>query len=331
MPFPNPFRPSPRHRFRLRSRAIPAVPAGLVLLTAALVTGCVSLRTLPAARSSLQEGSLLSVAGETVHVVDRGEGEAVVLLHGFGASSWSWRGVTPRLSGEAGGGGGYRTVAIDLFGFGLTERTQRLDAYTQEGQIAMVLGVMDELGIERAHLVGHSYGGALAQTLAVRHPERLRSLVLVDAAKPAYPEDRRSKLAALRPLTSLLVRTLGLRPSSVRRGLEGSVADDFLITDELVRGYQQRLAVRGAGRAYQGLTRPRSEAASPVDISDTTVPTLVVWGEEDTLISVDDARQRSRDIPGARFVALPGIGHLPMEEAPERLAEEIRSFLAEVD
>lgn len=228
-------------------------------------------------------------------------------------------------------GDGYRTVAIELSGFGWTERLRDPDRYTREAQIDLVLGVADELGLDRFHLVGHSYGGSIAQTLAVQHPERLRSLVLVDAAKPDYPELRRSPWAAVLPLDILFLRTFALRLGTVRRAFEGSVVDDSLVTPELVRGYRDRLAVEGAGRAYWGLTRPRPERLGPlepVDLAEIAVPTLVVWGAEDELIPMDDARERAERIPDSRFVVLDAVGHLRPEEAPERLAAEMRSFFA---
>lgn len=275
----------------------------------------------------MPDDEIVTVDGERIHVLDRGEGPAVVLLHGFGASAWSWRDVTPSLA-EA----GYRTVAVDLFGFGWTERTERLGAYTRQGQIELVLGVMDELGIERAHLVGHSYGGAIAQALAVQYPERLHSLVLVNAARADYPIARRKAVGGIGPLNTLFLRTLGLSMGSVRSALENSVADDSVVTDEMVRAYRDRLAIRGAGRAYTGLTRPGLDnGPPPVDLADIKEPTLVVWGEEDTLIPVDPARERVQEIPNARFIALPNVGHLPMEEAPARLAQEIKSFLDELN
>jgi len=298
--------------------------AGLLFLA----TGCVSLTPYPEVVEALPEEEFVTIDGEKVHVVQWGVGEPVVLLHGFGASAWSWREVTPGLA-EA----GYRTVAIDLFGFGATERTGRLAAYTRGGQVEMVLGVMDELGIDRAHLVGHSYGGALAQTLTVEHPERVRSLVLVNSARPDYPLERRTPLGALEPVNLLYLRTFGLRPASVRRALENSVADPSVVTDELVVGYRDRLAVQGAARAYKGLTRPRPGGDGgedrPVPFSSISAPTLVVWGQEDMLIPIDAARERSLEIPDSRFIALPDVGHLPMEESPERLTREIKEFLGE--
>lgn len=293
-------------------------------------TGCVALTPYEQARATVPPDRFVEADGQTVYVDDRpgaaGAGstsaEAVVFLHGFGASSYSWREVTERLPG-------YRTLALDLRGFGYTERPPGIEPYTRDGQIELVLGVMDHLGIERAHVVGHSYGGALATALAVHHPERVISLSLIDAAHPDYPQLRRTKLAAVRPLTELFVRVRALRPALVRRVLESSIADDSLVTPELVDAYLDRLKVENAPRAYYGITAPAPEPEREVDLEDVPVPTLVVWGEEDTLIAVEAGREATSVIPCHRFVSLPGVGHMPMEESPEALADHLRAFLAD--
>lgn len=288
----------------------------------ALASGCVSLVPFERVRAEVGDAGFVQVGGQRVHVEQAGEGEPVVLLHGFGGSTYLWRQMTPRLAGH------FRVVAIDLNGFGWTERPRAREAYTLEGQAALVLGVLDALGIERAHLVGHSYGGGLAIWLAARHPERVRSLSLVASTLPTYASARRSRWAAWRPLVALFVRTRALREGFVRRGLERAVADPTIVTDELVRAYLARLRVEGATRAFQGLTAPTSEVRPEVRLEALHVPTLGVWGEQDRLLSVEAGARGVGRIPGSRFVRLPGVGHLPMEEAPDRLAAALEEFLA---
>jgi len=282
----------------------------------------VSLVPFERVRAEVGDAGFVQVGGQRVHVEQAGEGEPVVLLHGFGGSTYLWRQMTPRLAGH------FRVVAIDLNGFGWTERPRAREAYTLEGQAALVLGVLDALGIERAHLVGHSYGGGLAIWLAAQHPERVRSLSLVASTLPTYASARRSRWAAWRPLVALFVRTRALREGFVRRGLERAVADPTIVTDELVRAYLARLRVEGATRAFQGLTAPTSEVRPEVRLEALHVPTLGVWGEQDRLLSVEAGARGVGRIPGSRFVRLPGVGHLPMEEAPDRLAAALEEFLA---
>lgn len=302
------------------------------------------------------------VDGHLVYVEQQGAGEAVVLLHGFGASSYSWRKVIPELARS------FRVVAIDLNGFGWTERPSDPRSYSRDGQIQLVLGVMRELGIRRAHFVGHSYGGSLTLYMAARHPEVVRSMVLVDSAAPTYSDDRRSRLASIRPLDSLLVR-LALTPSHVRRSLVESVYDPAVITPEVLQAYLDRLRVHGVVDAYYGLTArfspPAAAATAPAadtapapgtaalprdggttsanaatpppaartpsragfELEQLIQPALVIWGADDQVIPVEAGRRATRRLPAGEFVTIPRCGHLPMEERPAELLALMVPFL----
>jgi pimeloyl-ACP methyl ester carboxylesterase len=292
-----------------------------VCVLAGLAAGCASFRPFDQVRREIPQSQFVRVGGQLVHVEQAGAGEPVVLLHGFGASTYSWRKVMPALAR------GHRVVAIDLNGFGYTERPRGAAAYTREGQVDMVLGVLDALGIGRAHLVGHSYGGGLSLFLASRHPERLRTLILVDSSAPTYPEDRRSRLASFRPLAGAFLRSVALRPSMVRRGLEHSLYDDSLVTPELVEAYLDRLLIQGSDDAFYGLTVPRTAPGPAVELEKIQAPTLAVWGAEDELVSLASGRAATARIPGSEFVVIEKCGHLPMEEKPEELLRAVLPFL----
>jgi len=295
------------------------------LLLAALTAGCVPLTPYAEVRSALPEASLLRIDGHLVHVVDRGPrsgAEAVVFVHGFGASAHSWRRVMELLPE-------YRTIALDLNGFGYTERPDGIEPYTRRGQVELIRSVMDRLGLDRVHLVGHSYGGALALAFAELYPERVLSLTAVDSAHPDYPENRRRAIAAASPLTTLYIRAYALRKGSVRRALEDSVWDDSIVTPEMVDAYVERLRVEGAPRAYHGVTAPAPKPRETIRLEEIPVPVLVVWGAEDALIPIETGRRATDLIPCHRFVTLPKTGHMPMEERPEELVQAMREFLVD--
>jgi len=170
--------------YRIRRARLPAgidspplrlIPLALLTL---LLPGCVPLRPFDEVRRTAPAADFVRAGGQLVHVEQAGSGEPVVLLHGFGASTYSWRKVMPALAER------YRVVAIDLNGFGYTQRPKSRESYTREGQAKLVMDTLDALGIARAHLVGHSYGGGITLYLASRHPERFRSMVLVDSSAP---------------------------------------------------------------------------------------------------------------------------------------------------
>ncbi len=296
---------------------------GVVLVGVLVTGGCVSLTPYSTVRQMVPPERFVDVGGQAVHVERWGQqGEALVLLHGFGGSTYSWRLVGPELGRD------FRVVAVDLNGFGWTERVAEREAYTLSGQARLVLGVMDALGLQRAHLAGHSYGGGLALWLAATAPERFTSLILVDSTLPTYSAERRRSWAGLRPVTSLLLRTVLLRKSFIRRGLERSVYDRRVVSDEMVTAYLERLKVEGATDAYRGLTA-RVEGPPPVvDLAAIRQPTLIIWGLQDALLASAYGSRAAEKIPNAQFVGIDRCGHLPMEERPEEFLAAVRAFLA---
>ena len=290
--------------------------------TAAFLAGCVSLTPYESIVAELPPETLLEIDGHRVYFEDHGRGDAVVLVHGFGSSTYSWRDVIAELAHD------YRVISLDLNGFGFTERPESKEAYTRFAQGELVLRVADALELERFHLVGHSYGGAVGAALAVRSPERILSLTLLNAAGPIYPQLRRSKLASFKPLTSAFVRTKSLRRGNVERALKRSLANDELATDELVEEYHRRLAIEGASTAFWGLTVPIEDPQAGVELAELTVPTLALWGAEDILIPVPFAQQEASEIEHHRFVLIDGAGHAPMEDRPHEVVAALRTFFS---
>ena len=263
----------------------------------------------------------LTVGGRRVHVEQSGHGEPVVLLHGFGCSSYSWRLVAPTLARR------YRVIAPDLNGFGWTQRPADKEAYTYAGQSKLVLEVLRQLGVEQFHLAGHSYGGGLALSIAAEHPGRVRSLTLISSVLPDYSQAQRQAWARFRSLNWVLVRFVALSRGAVRKSLELCYHDRSLVTPELVHAYRQRLLVEGVEDAYYGLLAPCDLPAVDVDLAGVHVPTLVVWGKNDVLIPFDVARPHFEKLPRGEMFALSDCGHAAMEERPDALLARWLPFL----
>jgi pimeloyl-ACP methyl ester carboxylesterase len=291
----------------------------LALLAVSLL-GCAGLRSFAEIRREVPADRFVRVGDQLVHVEQMGSGEPVVLLHGFGGSTYSWREVMPALAEN------HRVVAIDLNGFGYTQRPKSAASYTREGQASLVLGTLDALGIARAHVCGHSYGGGLTLYLAQSHPGRFLSMVLVDSSAPTYSDDRRSRAAALRPLSYLFLRSVALRPSTIRRSLLRSYWDDSKVTPGLVRAYFDRLRIEGVADAYHGLTAP-APPGERVVLEKIQVPALVLWGAHDEVIRPEVGRSAAARLPHSEFVLLANSGHLPMEEEPEAFLRAVLPFL----
>jgi len=292
---------------------------GVAVLLVSL-SGCVRLTPFRVVQQKVPPERFVQLAGQAVHVEQWGSGEPLVMLHGFGGSTFCWRLVAPEL------GRHFRVVAVDLNGFGWTQRVKAPEAYTLGGQVRLVLGVMDALGIPEAHVLGHSYGGGVALALAATAPQRVVSLILVDAAVPSGSSRARRGWAVLRPVGGLLLRTVFLREAFIRKGLERSVYDRSVVTQEMVQGYLERLKVQGAVDAYRAFTARPSGSALELDLASIRQPTLVLWGLEDKLIPASAGKRLTEKLPNARFLGLERCGHLPMEERPEAFVAAVRSF-----
>jgi pimeloyl-ACP methyl ester carboxylesterase len=292
-------------------------------LSILLSTSCVSLRPLDEAIQSPLTGRHLSIDNHRIYVEEMGDGEPVLLVHGLGGSTYSWRKIQPELASR------YRTAAVDLLGFGYSERPRDRHSYGRVEQVELLAEVVNALGWRSAHVVGHSYGGGLVMTLAYRYPQRVRSLILIASTAPDYAEQRRHLLGR-RWFASIFLRGFALRPGFVRRTLERSFFDDATIDEPLVTEYLRRLRIEGVTNAYVGLTAPRSPPGPEwqVELEEIRQPSLVLWGENDSLIDIEGARRESARIPRSHFVAIPECGHIPIEEKPEVVLREILRFLA---
>lgn len=266
-----------------------------------------------------------------VHCKLAGGGErSLVLLHGFGASLFSWREVTAELSDN------HTVLAFDRVGFGLTERPLRRDwagpnPYTPEVQVNLTVALMDELGIERAVLVGHSAGGTIATFMALEVPERVEALVLVDPAIYQGGHGVPSILGRMPPfrrILRLLVRSIG---SWGRNLLNRSWHDPSKITPETMEGYEKPLRVETWDIALLEFTLASRNLKLPKRIGSLDLPVLVVTGDDDRIVPTEDSVRLAAEIAGSQLAVIPECGHLPQEEQPEAFLQTVIPFLEDLD
>ncbi len=295
--------------------------AFLAAVATHLLPGCVTLRPFEEVRRSLPAERFTELGGRSVYFERQGAGEAVVLIHGFGGSTFSFRKVAPELARD------YDVIALDLHGFGYTQRPADPAAYTITAQRDLVLGLMDRLGVARAHIVGHSYGAGVALLMAQENPDRVRSIVLVDGGAPGGGPPAAPLFNILRPLMAPFVAQV-LTEANIRRILESTVYDASVVDADMVNGYLGRLRIEGLVSAFRGFSSPAAGSAPKVRPEALRTPTLLLWGERDTVIPIAVGERLSAAMAHAEFVRLPRVGHLPLEEAPAESLESLRAFLA---
>jgi pimeloyl-ACP methyl ester carboxylesterase len=278
------------------------------------------------------DSRFVDINGVTVHYKEMGQGESVyILLHGFGASEFSWREVMEPLSTSG------RVIAYDRPAFGLTERPMEgnwtgTNPYSVQGNVELLDGLMDELGVDKAILIGNSAGGEVAAAYAIEHPERVQGLVLVDPAvgkgnRGPVPQWAVSLLASpqIRNLAPLLVRTIAgdIGNDTIRIAWH----DPSRIDTEVYAGYRRPLKANNWDKALYEFTI----AGNPVDYSerlvDLTMPVLIITGDDDRIVPTEQSIQLSKEISGAELVVLKDCGHVPQEECPDQFMTSIQAFL----
>ena len=297
------------------------------LIASALLGGGLWLYTPDRPRAALEATYLraptdyLPVAGVRLHVRDTGPRDArvVILLHGFGASLHTWEPWSARLSTE------YRVIRFDLPGFGLTGADPSGD-YTDARSVDVLLALMDRLGVRRASLIGNSLGGKIAWNFALRHPDRVDRLVLVSPdgfASPGFEYGRKPSLPIMVRLLPYVLPTAFLRMS-----LAPAYGDPKALTDATVTRYRDLMLAPGVRAAM--LARMRQvmlEDPRPL-LRRIQAPTLLLWGERDGMIPFSNAAEYEAALPHATLAALPGLGHVPFEEAPAVSLAPVLAFLA---
>ena len=270
------------------------------------------------------DGDDVEIAGIHLNVRDDGprDAPAIVFLHGLGSSLQTWDAVADALTA---GSPPFRVIRLDLPGFGLTGADPAHD-YSDARSTAILAGLMDRLGLARASFVGNSLGGRLAWQFAAAHPGRVGRLVLISPdgfASPGFEYGKAPEVPfMLRLLPYVLPKFL------LRMQLSPAYGDPAALTDALVDRYYDMMRAPGVRDAL--LARTAQTVLQPPEplLAKITAPTLLLWGEQDRLIPFSNAADYLRLIAGSRLEPLPGVGHLPQEEAAALTAERIAAFLA---
>jgi len=245
------------------------------------------------------------------------DGELVLLLHGFPQTSLSWRNQLDALAAA-----GYRAVAPDQRGYSPGARPADVAEYRVERLVGDVLGFADALGVERFHLVGHDWGGAVAWQVAGRHPERLRTVTSVSTPHPGAfrrslqdgeQRDKSSYILFFRSPEAepffLDNDAAGLRALYTASGLSDDAVEDY------VRVLTQPGAMTGALNWYRAADLGLVEGLGPI-----TTPTMYVWSTFDPALGRDAAEATAAQVEGPyRFEVLEGVSHWIPEEAPDAL------------
>jgi len=267
-------------------------------------------------------GDLIEISGIRLHVRDSGpyDRPALILLHGFGSSLHTWVPWAEDLSSD------FRVIRFDMPGSGLSSADPNAD-YSDARSLQVLTALMDHFGIARTTLIGNSMGGRIAWTFAAACPDRVDKLVLISPDGFAGHGVDYGKRRAI-PSTVRLMRFVLPKPL-LRMNLVPAYADPDKLTDPIVTRYHDLLL----GPDVRDAMIARMEQNELVDrqplLRTIKAPTLLLWGDRDGMIPLANSNDYLKELPDSRLVVLPGLGHLPFEEAPRTALVPLRSFLAE--
>lgn len=252
--------------------------------------------------------------------------ETFLLIHGYGASTFTWRHWAPRLAARG------HVLLVDMKGFGRAPKPDD-GRYAPEHQAELVLRLIEERDLRRLTLVGHSLGGgvALLTALGLLEHSRVRLERLVVVAGAAYEQRLPPfvKLADHPRASSFLFRLLGPR-RVVRAVLQSIVYDRSRVEDDQVHGYAKHLGAAEALRALLDSARqirPERLEQLTASYARLEVPTLLLWGRHDRVVPLWVGQRLERELVNARLHVLEACGHLPAEELPEASWEVLEAFL----
>ena len=259
-------------------------------------------------------------------------GAPVVFIHGTGAWSETWRDSMTALAAA-----GFRTVAIDLPPFGFSGKPANR-SYSLDAQAKRIVGVLDALDVSQAILVGHSFGGGPTVEAALMGTDRIKSLVLVDAALGLEARSRdaatmQRMLLGLTPLRNAVTTATITNPMFTRTFLRMFLFKKDAATDSRVAIYQRPFVVNGSTAAVSAWlpsflsSTQVARSLDPQSYANLTMPVSLIWGAQDTVTPLSQAEHLKSIIPHAELSVLDDIGHIPQVEDPARFNQALLNFV----
>jgi len=309
-------------------RAVRRMLVVLVVLVAGLLVVLPRLGPAPDPSKLPPRDRAVAVAdGVELNVRELGAGAPVVLVHGLPSNIGDWADTPERLAAR-----GHHVVVYDRAGYGWSSRPPATgDAYSLASNARELGALLDRLGIERAALVGWSYGGGIVQTFAAEHPDRVSHLVLIASVGPAFPDAATDWIGRVgrSPLGPPLFRWVVATPAIGRGVLEDGLRNVF--SGDVPPGFAERAAAQMAmpGTVDAWLAEERGTAYAKLRPESIAAPTLVLQGTNDRSVPVAIAEDLARRLPNARLERIEGGSHmLPVTHAV-RVAARIHEWVAD--
>lgn len=255
------------------------------------------------------------------------DGDTVLLIHGQAGSTLTWETTMPALQSA-----GYNVYAIDLPGYGLSEKGLGID-FSHPFAADLLIAFMDTVQVQRAHIIAHAYGGNIAALITQKYPERVISLVLsaptlITWSPPQVPASL-LELFFIERWIRVSVRLVG--PAAVGEQLRSATKVDDVVDQQLIDDYSRLMKTEDWDFTAIGVARDSHLNQLPLPLANIQQPTLLVWGTDDGWAPPDAATGILAEIPNSTLIEIPDIGHLPMHESPTEFNSILINFLDNIE
>ena len=260
-----------------------------------------------------------------IHYVEKGSGNnTIILVHGLGGGTFSFRNNIDALVNA-----GYKVFAIDLKGFGFSEKVVGSD-YSDIEQAEIILDFMDKKGIQKTTIAGHSMGGRIALICYDIRPQSFEKIILIDSA--GLEENSRSLLSNFitKPLVDIIFYNLIVKENKFKDFLSSAFYNKELVNEEVVSLYLKPFKIKNSNLAYLYIIKSNVYYDIGSVLEKINIPVLIIWGESDSWINVENAYKFNALIKGSELSIIKDAGHVPMEEQAEKVNEKIIEFLKKI-
>lgn len=269
---------------------------------------------------ALAPSQFITIAGTRLHYRDTGNknSSTLIFLHGFGSSLHTWEAWASELEKD------YRVIRLDLPGFGLSGKNEKND-FSDAHDIAVIFGLLNELGIEKASFIGNSLGGKLAWHIAATYPNRVKKLVLISPdgfASEGFEYDKPTQASWM-----LSAMTVALPKPILKMSLLPAYADPLSLSSTMLDRYYDLMCAPNVRKNIVARLNQTVLKDPAPRLKTIQADTLLMWGEEDGMIPIANAQDYLTLIPKVQLQALPKTGHLPQEENVEQSLRVLKKFL----
>jgi 2-hydroxymuconate-semialdehyde hydrolase len=272
---------------------------------------------------SIQAGQdFIRLRGADIHYVEKGSGErTIILVHGLGGGAFTFRNNIDVLASQ-----GYKVYAIDLKGFGLSEKVVGSD-YSHTEQAKILLDFMEQKDIDRAAVAGHSMGGRVALIAYDLKPQNFENIILIDSAGLENNSPAFYNSLITQPIVDILYYNIFVKGKNFQKFLSSAFYKSDFVSPEVAGLYLESFKIKDSNKSFLFIIKSNNAYDIESVLKKVNIPVLIVWGRQDGWISLESAYRFNLLINGSELAIIDNAGHVSMEEQPEAVNKRILEFL----